>query len=134
MKKIVHIEDNLEWQTKVKESLKSLEGIELVQFTSYEELFNLISQEKSLPQLYILDRHICDRPDDIGPNDQSWRKALKVISHLSPGEKNTIMLSNHAPYDFGKYLCVLGAFPKQTFNPDYFRSQIKYYLEKQNGA
>lgn len=128
MKKVIHIEDNLDWQMKVADALKPLDGLKLIQFVSSEEIMKGVCAGDSVGDLYILDRHIYEKPTDYGPNDDSWRKIARVIASLTPREKRIIMLSNHVPRDVFRYEGVLAGIPKQTFNPDSFREQIKHYL------
>ena len=135
MKKIMHIEDNSGWQMRVSEALAPIHGLDLVQFVSSREFMDEIYKGKPVADLYILDRHICETPKDYGPNDTSWKTVLNVISSLrAKDERRIIMLSNHVPKDIARYPGVIAGFPKQSFNPEYFRDYVRHCLGLNGGS
>jgi len=126
MKRIVHVEDSLEWQDNLRIALASLieKGLE-VNIYSCIESFRKANYPRA--DLYVLDIHLPEKPSEV-PNDKSWKSLLKTIVSLYP-QQNIILLSYYPPKDWQRYKNVVGAVQKEKFNPLEFRILVENYLQ-----
>jgi hypothetical protein len=109
MKKVIHIEDNPEWQNNVGMALAKNREIESFTYGSMEEF-----RQANYPSadLYVCDRHLPDKRGQ-NPNDDSWKRLLETITCLHPGIRVPIViLSSHPPRDWRRYANVVDAVQK----------------------
>ncbi len=136
MKKIIHIEDQIEWRDNVRSALMLDDSIEPV--ISYECVEDFRQANYPSANLYIFDRHLPDKRGQC-PNDESWKTLFDIVNCLHPGIKvPLVILSSHPPKDWKKYRNVVDAIRKpqnpQDFDFAGFRNKIETYLGLTSGA
>jgi hypothetical protein len=134
MKDVIHIEDSLEWQKNVRNSLMLDTDIRPV--VAYSNFDDFRKANYPRADLYICDRHLPERRGK-NPDDETWKSVLSTIVCLHP-HSPIVILSSHPPSDFWRYLNVLDAI-KKTANPNdfdfgAFRNKIEHYLGLTSGA
>jgi hypothetical protein len=130
MKKVIHIEDKVEWQDNVRSALMLNTGIEPV--TAYGDMESFRNDNYPSADLYVCDRHLPDKPGQ-SPNDYSWKQLFETITCLHPGMNVPIViLSSHPPRDWRRYANVVEALRKPENPRDFdfasFRKTIEHYL------
>ena len=135
MKKIIHLEDNLQWQEVVRASLMLNTDIEPV--ITYGSIEDFRKANYPSADLYVCDRHLPDKPEQ-HPNDHSWRQLIDTINCLHPGMNlPLVILSSHPPRNWRSYGNVVAALQKpsnvEEFDFQEFRDKIEYYLGLNRG-
>lgn len=121
MKKILHIEDKVEWQDNIRHALGLALDIERLEPVPDMDSFR--NRGYPYADLYICDRHIPERTGE-RPNDESWRTIIDVISELHPTSK-ILFLSKRPPQNWRDYSQVVGAIAKSDFDLGRFRATIE---------
>lgn len=126
MAKLIHMEDNLEFQRKVRHSLASLSDLVLYQFGNFLSFAH--RRESIEADLYVIDRHL---PYSAGekPSDDTWRYFAKYAEIINP-DMPILILSNSPPKDklWRPFRNIKQVFSKKEFDAEQFKDMIEFYL------
>ncbi|MEK6906511.1 MAG: hypothetical protein AABW81_02725, partial [Nanoarchaeota archaeon] len=95
----------------VKDALKKIQGLNLIQISDLESFFGL---DELSSDLYIMDRHFPEKPGQKA-GDTSWRKIAEFVRDFYP-ETPIILLSGAIPRNWRDYTSIRYAVPKRPFS------------------